>query len=44
MIILINGCPSAGKSTIAKELQKLHDKPLLHTGIDHFCPTSLYLR
>jgi chloramphenicol 3-O phosphotransferase len=36
MIIIINGCPSAGKTSIAKELQKLHNKPLLHTGIDHF--------
>lgn len=36
MIIIINGCSSAGKSSIAKELQKLHDKPLLHTGIDRF--------
>lgn len=36
MIIILNGCGSAGKSSIAKELQKLHNKPLLHTGIDHF--------
>ena len=36
MIIIINGCPSAGKTSIARELQKLYSKPLLHTGIDHF--------
>jgi len=36
MIIILNGCGSAGKTSIAKELQKLHNKPLLHTGIDHF--------
>ena len=36
MIIIINGCSSAGKSSIARELQKLFEKPLLHTGIDHF--------
>ena len=36
MIIIVNGCASAGKSSIAKELQKLHEKPLLHMGIDRF--------
>lgn len=36
MIIILNGCASAGKSSIAKELQKLHEKPLLHVGIDRF--------
>lgn len=36
MIIILNGCASAGKSSIAKELQKLHEKPLLHLGIDRF--------
>lgn len=36
MIIIINGAPSAGKTSIIKEIQKLYDKPLLHTGVDHF--------
>lgn len=36
MIIIINSPPSAGKTTIIKELQKLYDKPLLHQGIDNF--------
>jgi|SRR5579862_763484 chloramphenicol 3-O phosphotransferase len=36
MIIIINGCASAGKTSIIKEMQKLHDKPLLHVGIDRF--------
>lgn len=35
-IILLNGNSSAGKTTIAQELQKLSDNPLLWTGIDHF--------
>ncbi len=36
MIIFLNGCSSAGKSTIAKALQFLSDKPLLCLGIDTF--------
>jgi len=36
MIIIINGPPSAGKTSIIKEMQKLYDKPLLHVGIDRF--------
>ncbi|HLC06845.1 MAG TPA: hypothetical protein VJJ26_01530 [Candidatus Babeliales bacterium] len=36
MIVIINGCSSAGKSSIIKEMQKLSKKPLLHTGIDWF--------
>ena len=36
MIIILNGCPSAGKSSIAKEMQKLYKKPLLSLGIDRF--------
>ena len=36
MIIIINGAPSAGKSSTIKEMQKLYDKPLLHIGIDRF--------
>jgi len=35
-IILLNGNSSAGKTTIAQELQKLSENPLLRTGIDHF--------
>lgn len=36
MIIILNGCASAGKTSIIKEMQKLYDKPLLHVGIDRF--------
>jgi chloramphenicol 3-O phosphotransferase len=36
MIVIINGCASAGKTSIIKEMQKLYDKPLLHVGIDRF--------
>lgn len=36
MIIILNGCPSAGKSSIVKEMQKLYQKPLLSLGIDRF--------
>lgn len=36
-IILLNGSSSAGKTTIAKELQELSgDSVLFHTGVDHF--------
>ena len=34
MIIFLNGTSSSGKTSLAKELQKLSDKPLLHVGID----------
>ena len=36
MIIIINGCPSAGKTSIVKEIQKRYSKPLLNLGIDRF--------
>lgn len=36
MIIILNGCASASKTSIIKEMQKLYDKPLLHVGIDRF--------
>ena len=36
-IILLNGVGSSGKSSIAKELQKITDKPFLHIQMDHFC-------
>jgi chloramphenicol 3-O phosphotransferase len=35
-IILLNGTSSAGKTTIAKQLQEILEPPYLHTGIDHF--------
>lgn len=35
-IIILNGTSSAGKSTLAKELQKLLPTPYLHIGIDSF--------
>ncbi len=34
MIILLNGTSSSGKSCIVKELQEIHNKPLLVVGID----------
>lgn len=36
MIILLNGCSSAGKSTLARALQFLSEKPYLLIGIDTF--------
>jgi chloramphenicol 3-O phosphotransferase len=39
MIIIINGAPSAGKTSIIKEMQKIYPQPLLRTGIDHFWAT-----
>src|SRR5438445_10332694 len=36
MIVIVNGCSSAGKTSIIKEMQNLYDKPLLHTGLDRF--------
>ena len=36
MIILLNGTSSAGKTTIARELQLRLPEPYLHVGIDHF--------
>ena|SRR5436190_11256945 len=36
MIIILDGCPSAGKTSIIKELQNLYLKPLLSLGIDRF--------
>ncbi len=43
-IILLNGAGSSGKSSIAKELQKIAGKPFLHIQMDDFCamlPESL---
>lgn len=45
-IILLNGTSSAGKSTIAKQLQTMLPQPYLHTGLDHFLaavPRHLYV-
>jgi chloramphenicol 3-O phosphotransferase len=36
MIIFLNGCSSAGKSTLARALQFLSEKPYLLIGIDTF--------
>ncbi len=36
-IILLNGVGSSGKSSIAKELQKIASKPFLHVQMDDFC-------
>jgi chloramphenicol 3-O phosphotransferase len=36
-IILLNGVGSSGKSSIAKQLQKIADKPFLHIQMDDFC-------
>lgn len=44
-IIWLNGTSSAGKSTIAKQLQEILPQPYLHTGIDHFlaaAPKQVY--
>ncbi len=43
-IILLNGTSSAGKSTIAKQLQEILPHPYLHTGIDHFLGAAPWSR
>ena len=35
-IILLNGCMSAGKTSIAKAIQRTFEAPYLHVGIDLF--------
>lgn len=35
-IIVLNGCASAGKTSIAKAIQRTFPEPYLHLGIDHF--------
>ena len=35
-IIVLNGCASAGKTSIAKAIQRTFDAPYLHMGIDLF--------
>lgn len=39
MIIIINGCPSAGKTSLIKEIQNRYNRPLLNMGIDRFWAT-----
>ena len=36
-IILLNGVGSSGKSSIAKQFQKIAGKPFLHVQMDDFC-------
>ena len=36
MIIIINGCPSVGKTSLIKEIQNQYPTPLLNMGIDRF--------
>jgi len=43
-IILLNGTSSAGKSTLAKQLQEILSQPYLHTGIDHFLGAAPWSR
>jgi chloramphenicol 3-O phosphotransferase len=43
-IILLNGTSSAGKSTLAKQLQEILPQPYLHTGIDHFLAATPWSR
>lgn len=38
-IILLNGASSAGKSSIARELQDTLTEPFLHVGVDYFLRT-----
>jgi chloramphenicol 3-O phosphotransferase len=37
-IVLLNGTSSAGKTSIARDLQEIMEAPYFHTGIDHFLP------
>jgi chloramphenicol 3-O phosphotransferase len=34
--MLLNGSPSAGKSTLATAVQEVADKPIFHRSLDHF--------
>lgn len=36
VVIFLNGTSSAGKSSIAKQIQKLSPHPVIHTGLDDF--------
>ena len=35
-VILLNGCSSAGKTTLALELQAISNEPFQHIALDHF--------
>lgn len=43
-LILLNGTSSAGKSTLAKQLQAILPQPYLHTGLDHFLTAAPWSR
>lgn len=43
-LILLNGTSSAGKSTLAKQLQAILPQPYLHTGLDHFLAAAPWSR
>ena len=34
--MLLNGSPSAGKSTLAAAVQRVADRPIFHRSLDHF--------
>lgn len=34
--MLLNGSPSAGKSTLAEAVQRVADRPIFHRSLDHF--------
>jgi|GEM_PF-287230 len=36
VVIFLNGTSSAGKSSIAKQIQELSPRPFIHTGLDDF--------
>ena len=38
-VVLLNGTSSAGKSSIARAMQIVMERPYLHTGVDHFLPS-----
>ena len=35
-VMLLNGSPSAGKSTVAAAVQDVADRPIFHRSLDHF--------
>ena len=35
-IIFLNGTSSAGKSTLARAVQEIMERPFVHTGVDHY--------
>lgn len=49
-IILVNGSPSSGKTSIARAIQRTFDEPYLHLGIDllfldwsSYAPTATWM-